>query len=518
MKYQRGKIISLNPITHEELGEVDNWDLSMVQKAVDKARTAFPKWSALSFKERGQMLLTIRDHIYQNIEEIVGIVSKEIGKPRVEVLISDIVTTLYFITYIINHAEKILKSKKIPLSWSRLLGKKSLLLYKPRGVVGIIVPWNYPFFLAISEMISALISGNCVIMKPSEYMSLTAKKIEQIFQSIGLPEGVVSVIYGDKTTVETMIYCNLDFITFTGSTQVGKNIMKLASNFLTPLTMELGGKDPMIVLNDADIEVASSGALWGAFSSAGQMCGSVEIVCVQQSVAENFVNAIIKKAKKLQQDNNFSYSTDIGSMGNKQQFIKVKNLVEEAVRNGATILWQGPCNQGDGYFYPPTILGRITPDMKLMREEIFGPILPIIIVKDETEAIQLANSSTFGLSASIWTSDLKRGKRIAEYLNTGTVMINDHIFAGGMPESPWGGIKDSGFGKVHGEKGLMKYVRSVHVCVDYFYQIKKPWWFPYNRKLYDLLSQFSIFFTSKKWLEKFLALPSMVRLLFLRKL
>lgn len=508
----RSTIISLNPATGETLAEVPIGTAEDVQQAVARAWKAFPEWARRSYAERGHFILAARHYILDHLEEIVEIIYKETGKPRTEALSSDVMAVLDLMTYYARNTERLLRPEPIPLGKYRLMGRSSYVRYKPLGVVGLISPWNFPFAIPLGEVVMALMAGNTVVLKPSEYTPLVGMKIGQIFQAVGLPEGVLNVVPGDGTTGAALAEAKVKKIFFTGSVATGRKVMMAAAKNLTPVVLELGGKDPMIVCRDADVDVAASAAVWGAFANAGQICASIERCYVDEAIADEFIAKVVEKTRRLRQGPPERMDTDIGPLANERQLQIVQQQVNEAIARGATVLCGGQRNlELEGYYFQPTVLINVDHSFSIMRDETFGPVLPIMTFKTETEAIHLANDSPYGLTASVWTTDIARGQRIAAQLEAGTVMINECAYTHALPQTPWGGVKQSGIGRTHSRWGLMELVELEHVHVNRMAHTKNPWWYGYSRSLYEVLVEFSRTFTSPSWADRLKAIPAVLR-------
>ncbi|MDQ6786175.1 MAG: aldehyde dehydrogenase family protein [Acidobacteriota bacterium] len=491
------EIISYNPATNEEIGRVANTSADDVKTAVEKSREAFQTWRETSFGARAKFVMDAREAILAELDEIARLISDESGKPVAEALSMEIAPVLDLMQYFARSAHKILKPRKINIGLYRALGRYSKIVYQPLGVVGIIPAWNYPFSIPLGETAMALMAGNTVVLKPSELTPFTGKKIDEIFRRAGLPENVVQVVTGDGRTGAALVESAPDKIMFTGSVATGKKIAEAASKNLTSVVLELGGKDPMIVFEDANLELAAQAAIWGAFCNSGQSCSSVERLYIQESVAEELTLKIVEKTKQLRQDSGDKETTDIGAMSSERQMKTVENHVESFRREGATILTGGRRNTNfAGTFFEPTVIANATNQMLGMREETFGPTLPIATFKTEEEAIKLANDSEFGLTASVWTRDLAKGNRVAEQIEAGTVCVNEVLYTHGIGQTPWGGFKNSGNGRTHGREGLMELVQPQHIHVNRFAILPNAWWLPYSLEAIKTFRGFARYFAT----------------------
>jgi acyl-CoA reductase-like NAD-dependent aldehyde dehydrogenase len=512
------EIISYDPATGKEIGRAPLQSAPQVAVAIERARAAQPSWAKLSFRERGRILMRARQIVLNEQEQIATLISRETGKPVAEAISMEIVTTLDLMQYFSRQTAKLLRPQKIGIGQYGLMGRSSRLIYKPLGVIGIISPWNFPWATPLDEVVMGLMAGNAVVVKPSELTPLTGLKILDVFQRAGLPEGLLGIITGDGSTGAALVEAGVDKIMFTGSVATGRRIAESAARTLTPVVLELGGKDPMIVLEDANLENAARGALWGAFANAGQCCASVERCYVQESIAPQFVQLLVTETEKLKQDNGLKDDTDIGAMSSERQLRIVEDHVKDAVKRGARILTGGKRASGlRGMFYEPTVLGDVDHQMDVMHDETFGPLLPVMTFKTEEEAIKLANDSPFGLAASVWTRDIERGRRLAEQIDAGTVMVNEVVYTHGVAQTPWGGVKQSGFGHTHGRLGLMEMVSSRHIHVNRLSFLPDLWWFPYSPLAGNLFRGFAKHFTTGSIFPAVLLLPKMIRRFFERR-
>lgn len=493
-------IIDRNPATLQPLGKIEACDAEWVKKRFQEAKKAFGTWSQLSFRDRAAYLLKAKEYILAHLDEIAQLISQDNGKPRVEALSSDIFPVCELIDYFAKNAGKLLKPERVPIGLMGLLGRRSKIYHQPLGVIGIISPWNFPFSIPMGGTVMALMAGNCVLLKPADATAMVGLKIEQIFEAAGLPKGVFSHLPGDANTGEALLDLPLDKVVFTGSVRVGKRIMQKCAEKLIPCTLELGGKDPMIVCRDANLENAASAALWGAFCNAGQVCASVERLYVDQQVATEFTRLVVEKAKMLRLGPSNQSNNDLGPLTTEAQLKIVESQVEEARQRGARIVVGGkrPENQ-KGYFYPPTVITGVDHSFKCVKEETFGPLLPIMTFKNEDEAIQLANDSEYGLTASVWTNDLKRGRQLALKIRAGTVAVNECTYTYALCQTPWGGLKNSGFGRTHGKIGLQEMTHALHLHENRLPRFKDFWWFGYDGQLYETLKFLCKHYTGNLW-------------------
>jgi succinate-semialdehyde dehydrogenase/glutarate-semialdehyde dehydrogenase len=399
-----------------------------------------------------------------------------------------------------------------------LLGRTSQIIYRPLGVVGIISPWNFPWAIPLGEVVMALMAGNAVVLKPSELTTLVGLKIGEVFRRAALPEGLLSVVAGDGRAGAALVEAGVDKIMFTGSVATGKRVAAAAARRLLPVVLELGGKDPMIVLDDADAAVAAGAAVWGAFCNSGQACASVERCYVQEAIAPRFIEEVVKQTRALRQAAGTESDTDIGAMSSERQLSVVAAHVDEALAQGAHALTGGRrAPKLEGPFYEPTVLADVTHEMTVMREETFGPVLPLMTFKTEEEALGLANDSQFGLTASVWTKDIARGRRLAQRIEAGTVMVNETLYTHGVAQTPWGGMKQSGLGRTHGRLGLLELVTPQHIHVNRVSNVRDLWWFRYTPQTVNLFRGLARRFASGSALQTSRLLPQIMRRLFERR-
>jgi acyl-CoA reductase-like NAD-dependent aldehyde dehydrogenase len=473
-------LVSTNPATGEVIGTFACATAEDVRAAVESARRAQPAWAALGVNKRAAILRKFRNLLNEHTLEIAELIAREAGKPVPEAISCEVLVVMDATEFAARSAVEVLRDEPVPHSNPSMKTKRGRLVHEAYGVIGIIAPWNYPFSTPSIESISALALGNAVVLKPSELTPACALKIESFLHQAGVPKDVFQVVLGEGPVGAALIDSRIDKVVFTGSVATGRRVAVSAAQKFLPCVLELGGKDAFLVLEDADLEVASSGAVWGAFMNAGQTCLSVERCYVHKSVFEKFVALCVAKTKVLKVGNGLERETDVGPMIDARQLRVVEDQVTDAVANGAKVLVGGKkLTELGPNFYAPTVVINISPEMKLMREETFGPVLPIMPFDSEEEAIALANGSEFGLGASVWTKDRKRGEAIAERIEAGTVIVNDAIIGYGICEAPHGGFKDSGIGRTHGLMGMRELVRSRYIDVDRL-MMKKPWWYGYK--------------------------------------
>jgi succinate-semialdehyde dehydrogenase/glutarate-semialdehyde dehydrogenase len=470
-----------SPVTLEPIGEIEVQTAEDVKSAVEVARKAQPAWGALPFEARARCMMKALGVLLERQDEIVDVVVRESGKPRSEAIMMAVFASCDAISFYAKRAGKILRPEKRKLHGLLRLTKSLRIVYRPLGVVGVISPWNAPVILSLSPCVQALMAGNAVILKPSEATPSSGKLVGEIFEAAGLPEGVLTVLTGDGETGAALCESGVDKVAFTGSVATGRKVAEACARTLTPCTLELGGKDPMIVCSDADLDVAARGAVAGAFQNSGQICCATERVYVVDEVAGAFTDKVVKGVADLRQGEDGEF--DIGAIFQDRQLAIIEDQVADAVSKGAKVLAGGRRNpELKGLYYEPTVLTHVSHDMKIMREETFGPILPIMRVRDEEEAIQCANDSQYGLGANVWTAETRRGVELAMRIDSGSVCVNDMTMTFRATEAPFGGRKQSGLGQVNGETGLKGYCYAQPILVDRWNGRRTAGQYPYTLK------------------------------------
>jgi acyl-CoA reductase-like NAD-dependent aldehyde dehydrogenase len=479
-------LTSYDPATGEALGAVPIAGPEQVAAAVARARAAFPTWRALGYTGRAKHLLAWRDEILASRDELATLYTRENGKPLGEAMLS-ILGCLEFLSYYAKQAARLLKDERIqdlnPLTRNR----RTYATYEPKGVIAVISPWNFPLLLAMAEISAALAAGNTIVLKPSELTPLLGLKLAELAARAGLPAHVLEVVTGAGATGAALSVAAVDRICFTGSVATGLKVGQAAMAHGVPVTLELGGKDPALVLDDIDVEFTARGLVWGAFTNAGQVCASIERVYVDQAIAQPLIARIVERTNALVVGNGLDARTEVGPLISAAQLERIEAQVADAIAKGARVLTGGHRIAGAGYFYAPTVLIDVTPEMQVMQEETFGPLMPIVTVPSEAEMLRLANDSPFGLSATIWTRNLQRGEVLARQVQAGSVWVNNGLLSYGNPLMPRGGYKQSGIGKIGGRQGLLEMV-NVKLIDIAGHRSLQLWWYPTWPRLYAFVS------------------------------
>jgi acyl-CoA reductase-like NAD-dependent aldehyde dehydrogenase len=466
-----------NPSNHETIGEFAVTRADEVEQAVVRARVAQKAWAQTTFEQRAAIMRRATEILMARQEEYIEVMRRETGRSHFETVVMEIFPACDSLTYYAKAAKKVLADQRPSMHLLKM--KKLLITYKPLGVVGIITPWNGPFILALNPSVQALMAGNAVIVKPSEVTPFSSALVETLLREAGLPENVLQVLQGDGETGAALINAGVDKISFTGSVGTGRKVGEACGKNLIPCTLELGGKDAMIVCADADIDRAAGGAVFGGFFNAGQFCCGTERVYVHEAVYDEFTRKVLEKIRGLRQSADGEF--DVGPMIWPRQLDVIERHMKDAVAKGATVLCGGKRNQAAGeLFYEPTLVVDARHDMELMTAETFGPILPIVKVKDDDEAIRLANDSEYGLSGTVWSKDEARAISIAKRLDTGSICINDSSITYGAVEAPFGGRKQSGVGQVNGATGLRGFCHATPIIIDRFGAKDEQVWYPYT--------------------------------------
>lgn len=488
---QSRRVLELrSPVTLEPTGTLVCANRADVDAAVARARAAQPAWAALSFKQRGEYMQRMLQVVLDRQEQIVDTVVGETGKARGDAYNMEVFAACDSLCYYAKRTEQFLKPKKKSMHGLMGIAKQLRIVYKPLGVIGIITPWNGPFILGLNPAVQALMAGNTVVIKGSEVTPYSTKLVEELFLEAGLPEGVCQVLLGDGETGAALCEADIDKISFTGSVNTGRRVAESCARRLIPCTLELGGKDAMIVCEDADLDRAAAGALIGSCMNTGHYCCGTERVYVVDSVYDEFLAKVVERARELRQGSEYGVDEDVGAVFWDRQMSIIEDHVRDALDQGAKALVGGKRNDRlKGLYYEPTVIVDVKHDMKIMREETFGPVLCIQKVSDVEEALRLANDSEYGLNGNVWTRDKDKGYRIAQRIDTGSVSVNDMAMSYGVPEAPFGGVKNSGVGQVNGKHGVRGYCHAQPIVIDRFGGKNLPAAYPYNQDKIDGLKK-----------------------------
>ena len=472
-------IRSYAPATGQLLGEVPVSSKEQVAAVVARARRAQEAWAVLPIEERCERLLRLRDALSERAAELVEVISRECGKPKQEALAHEVITVLDLATYYAKNAPRILAPQEIPLHL--LKHRRSYVHFAARGVIGIISPWNYPFCIPFGDVLAALVTGSAVVVKPSEVTPLTMKKAKEIYDSTGLPEDLLGVVYGYGAAGQALIESGVQKMVFTGGVETGKKVAAACGARLIPCVMELGGKAPLLACADADLERTARAIVFGGFANSGQICISVERVYANKEIYEPLVSRVKELTSELRQGDPAEENIDVGAIIFPKQIDVAEKHIADALKKGAELVSGGKRRAGTGQFFEPTVLAHCNAQMTVMNEEIFGPIVPIQKVDSDDEAVDLANASKLGLNAYVFTKDRAKGRRLAERIEAGSVLVNDVLLNYAAAEAPFGGIKESGFGRVHGDDALREMAERRHVNEGRIpVPARDPLWFPYE--------------------------------------
>lgn len=476
-----------NPASGELLGYSPLDTVEDVFDAVKRARRAQPAWAGIGVEARVKAVLKIRDHIVEHADELAATISRDNGKTRIDAMATEVLAAALAADYYAKNAKRMLADRRIMPGNPLLANKISKIHRVPFGVMGIISPWNYPFNIPFSEVIMALLAGNAVVLKAATETQMVARALERCIHAGGLPDDVfIHLNVPGRVAGDAFLEAGVDKLFFTGSVPIGKKLMAKAAETLTPVSLELGGNDAMLVCPGADLDRASGGASWGGLQNCGQSCGGVERIYVHASVYGEFCRQLKRRVETLRVGRDEDHTCDLGAMTTERQMKLVNEHIEDALAKGARIFAQSDCPQdGAGNFMPATMLVDVDHSMRVMQEETFGPIVAVMKVESMDEAIELANDSDLGLTGSVWSKDRKKAERLAKRIRAGVVTINDHLMSHGLAETPWGGFKESGIGRTHGELGFDEMTEPQCIVHDFMPGVKRNmWWHPFSPKIY----------------------------------
>lgn len=501
--------MSIDPATGEVWRQWPAISDDQVAGAVARARLAQPEWSASSLGDRRRVLRRFRHLLFERRSEIASLIEREGGKPSVEAMTADVITTLDVARFLERRSPRVLGARTIIPSNVATWRKRVTITHEPYGVIGIISPWNYPLLLPASSALAALVSGNAVVLKPSELTPAVAVRLGDLLHEAGVPHAVMQVLPGDGAIGAALANADVDKLFFTGSAATGRKVAMACAARLVPCVLELGGSDPAIVLDDADLDTAVSGILWGRFANAGQTCVAPKRAIVLDRVHDEFVSRLGAAVDQLVVGAG-SAGGDVGPMIRASQVDVLESQLRDAEQRGARVLGKA---RGRGNFFAPTIVANVSPEMRVAREETFGPLLAVIRARDDDEAIAIANATPFGLSASVWGRNLSRARRVARQIAAGTVHVNDVVSVVGMADVPHGGVKESGTGRLHGDAGLRECVREKALVVDPFPSWRQPWWFGYGAEHARNIDAFARFWHGRSLPERLSGVWRSMRLL-----
>ena len=443
------QITTINPATGEEISKFTPMDKNQVLQLVGKAKRAFPEWKK-EYEKRRSYVYNLVEYLKKHKTELAKVATSEMGKPLKE-SIGEVEKCAWALEFYADHGDSFLADEVLNTD-----ARKSFLSFEPLGVIGSIMPWNFPYWQALRFAAPCLMGGNVIVMKPSSITLQSGIEIEKAFTESGVPDGIFQTLIGSVDTANHLIDSDVNAVTFTGSTNAGTKVGQRAAMNLKKCVLELGGSDPFIVLDDAIIEKAAEGAVKGRFINCGQSCVASKRFFVGKNIAKDFIELFIKRASRLKVGDPTSIETDVGPLSSKEGLETISGIVEDAKEKGAEILLGGSKIEGNGYFYQPTILTNVKPNMRIAKEETFGPVAPITVVENESEAIRLANDIEFGLGASIWTKDLEKADKMSRRIESGIVSVNNVVLSD--PRIPFGGIKHSGFGRELSRYGMLEFV------------------------------------------------------------
>lgn len=504
--------VCTNPATGDVIALYPVHAVDDVVHAVQNARRAQPSWQALPMKKKTEYIMKFGEYIQKNSDKIAEVISEDNGKTLFDAMMAEVGPATLATSYYCKNAARFLKDRKLKAGNIMLINKRSRIVRVPYGVVAIIAPWNYPFAIPFSEVVMGLLAGNAVILKAASETQMVGHILKKCVEYAGLPEHIFTYINmpGSKAG-DAFIDAGVDKLFFTGSVPVGKYLMKKASERLTPLVLELGGNDAMIVCDDADLYRAACGAVWAGMQNSGQSCGGVERIYVDKKVYHEFLAVLKERVEGLRVGNGRCLTTDIGAMTTRKQMKTVQEHIEDALAKGAKIFAQSQYPQNcKGNFMSCTVLTDVDHTMLVMKDETFGPVVGVMPVENMDKAITLANDSNLGLTCSIWSRNRKRAVAIGRRVMAGAISINDHLMTHGLAETPWGGFKESGIGRTHGDIGFAEMTQPQVIVDDILSTMplarRNFWWQPFEKMQYDGMKGLIDLFHGKGFWERFVGL------------
>ena len=480
-----GRVLK-NPATGATVAVEKRVTAADLARLVAAARAAQPAWAARDLSERGAIVRRVARLIASRAEALSALVSAVTGKPRVDALSTEVLPAALLCNYYPRLARRVLAPRRLAPSTPLFLNKRSVLLREPYGVIGIISPWNYPLGIPMHEVAQSLLAGNAVVLKVSTQCQPVGDALAALFHDAGVPADVLALApMPGAEAGPAFVASAIDKLLFTGSNEVGRALMALASSRLLPLSLELGGNDAMLVLADADLQRSAAGAVWAGLSNAGQSCGDVERIYVERSVYQPFVALLREKVRALRQGPDADFDVELGPLTTVEQLHKVLDQLAEVEAAGISVWTPAGRPRDRGLFHPPVIVENVPETLAVMAVETFGPVLAVSAVENADEAVRRANLGILGLTASVWSRDRRRARELARHLQAGVVTINDHLMSHGMPETPWGGYKQSSVGRCHGELGFYEVTQPKVVVDDLLHRAPRNfWWPPYDERLF----------------------------------
>ncbi len=485
---EQKQTVCKNPATGETIGFSPLNAVQEVGRAIERSRQAQRAWAATSIQDRTRAILRIRDYVAANADDVAQVISRDNGKTRTDALGTEVLPAIMAADYYAKNARSFLAERMIKPGNPLLANKISKIVRVPFGVIGIISPWNYPFAIPFSEVVMGLLAGNGVILKVASETQLAGRALERAIRAAGLPSDLFAYLnVPGRIAGDAFLEGHIDKLFFTGSVPIGKKLMAKAAQTLTPVSLELGGNDAMLVCPDADLDRAAAGAVWGAFQNAGQSCGGVERVYVHRDVYDDFLKRVGQRVRSLRVGPDIDFNVDVGTMTTANQLRTVRKHVDDALERGATVFAESKCPATEhGLFHPAMVLTDVDHSMLVMREETFGPVMGVMKVDSMDEAIELANDSDLGLTGSVWSRNREQAGQLARRIQAGAIPINDHLMSHGLAETPWGGFKQSGIGRTHGEIGFAEMTEPQCIVQDYLPAVRKNmWWHPHSKAVYQ---------------------------------